>query len=346
MSYKLSVFLTIIGLLCLPACTESVDKKEITEAPVYVTNAQYVLNSLKDNNSSAVAFQVKPVRSTACEHMYIEFGKKNAQGEWSPTNILYPGKDSRESFGKDILNDQIHFAEVGAAGEYGVIAFGCKPYGRDLKTHRGLMAEFKVEHGKLNYVGEVTLLPAGTDFATVYVVNRSKFAREQIKVQLPELEQYFHENIMEMYLPKLSKEQQAALDEFEARKKALQPLFDMRNQTANEYNIAAKEWNDWMTKYGGVNNPNKTAQAERESLKIFKRMEALEDRLELHDKFIDEGRSLKYAKQYVFLLDDIKAKKALYNAAKDKGQTGSEDELFSILIEAEGAFNHFKEINP
>lgn len=335
MPIRFSYLLCLVLFLFSSACSQSGDNQEISKPPAYVTNAEYVLQSLNSKEITAIAFQVKPVRSTACEHMYIEFGKKNAQGEWLTTNILYPGKNSREAFGAEKLNNQIHFAEVDGAGEYGVIAFGCKPYGRELKTHKGLMAEFKVDHGKLNYIGEVTLLPAGTNFATVYVVNRSKFAREKIEAQMPELKPYFHENIMEGYIPQLSKEQQAALDAFEARKKALRPLFDMRNQVADEYNVAAREWNDWMAKYGGPDNPNKTAQAERESLEIFKRMEALEDRIELHDKFIDEGRNVAYVKRYIFLLNDYETKKAV---------SGS-----SAMLEAADAHDallKFKKNNP
>lgn len=328
--------------LFVSACSQSGDKEQVSKTPEYVTNAEHVLKTLSANRNSAIAFQVKPERSTACEHMYIEFGKKDDQGEWSPTNILYPGKDSREAFGKDKLNDQIHFAEVGGADEYGVIAFGCKPYGRELKTYRGLMAEFRVDHGKLNYIGEVTLLPAGTDFATVYVVNRSKFAREQVEVQLPELEPYFHENIMEGYIPQLSKEQQAALDEFDARKKAIQPLFDMRNNVANEYNLVAAEWNDYLVKYGGHNNKNKTAESERQSMDIFRRMEALEDRLELHDKFIDEGRSLKYAKRYIYLLDDYEKKKV----ARDNNTDSDNFDYMGAVGDAHDALLTFKRNNP
>lgn len=310
MSYKLSVFFTIIVLFCLPACSESVEKKEIAKAPVYVTNAQHVLNSLKDNKSSAVAFQVKPVRSTACEHMYIELGKKNAQGEWSLTNVMFPGKDVRDNFGQDELANQTHFAEVDGEGDYGVIGLGCKPYGREVKIYKGLFATFKVMENRLNYIGEIALIPTGSDFATVYIVNGTDFTKDQIRVQMPELEPFLHESIMEKYVPKLSKEQQAALDGFEARKKAMRPVFEMRKQVVVEYNLAAKEWNDWLDKYGGRDNENKTTDAERKSLKIFKRMEALEDRIDLYDTFIEEGRSLKYVKRYIFLLNDYEKKKA------------------------------------
>ncbi len=343
MPSKFASSLTLCLVSFFSACSEPSPKAEISKPPAYVTNAEHVLTSLNSNKASAVAFQVKPVRSTACEHMYIEFGKKDAQGGWSLTNVMYPGKDVRDNFGQDELNDQIHFAEIDGPGEFGIIAFGCKPYGQDLKTYKGLMAEFKVDHGKLNYVGEVTLLPAGADFSTVYVVNRSKFARDQIAVQLPELEPYFHENIMEMYLPKLSKEQQAALDDFEVRKKALQPIFDMRNRVKDDYNLSVRQWNDYLNKYGGPNNKNKTAESDRKSLEIFKRKEALEVRLKLHDKFIDEGRSLKYVRKYISLLNDYEKKKAKSQAGPDN-ENGT-NPMFEAA-DAHDALLTFKRNNP
>jgi hypothetical protein len=332
-------FFLPIPLLFTLACSQQVEPPPEVEA--YVTNAEYVLGAINTNKTSAVAFQVKPIRTTACEHMYIEFGQKNAEGQWEATNVAFPGKDRRNNFGQDKLSDQIHFVEVDGEGEFGIIAFGCKPYGGDLKTYSGLMAEFNVDYGRLNYIGEVALLPAGDDFATVYVVNRSKFAKEQIKLQVPELGLFFQENITERYVPQLSKEQKATLAAMDARKKAMQPLFDLRNQAADQANLAIREWNDHLTKYGGRDNENETAESKRKSVEIFKRKEALEERVKLHDKFIDENRSLKYVKRYLFLLNDYEAKKA---ARINK--TNDDYDGMNAAADAHDALLKFKRNNP
>ncbi|WP_026941921.1 hypothetical protein [Hellea balneolensis] len=335
----LKLFL-LISLLLIAACSEKVEAPP--EVTAYITNAEYVLDAIKTNKTSAVAFQVKPIRSTACEHMYIEFGQKNAEGQWGTTNVAFPGKDRRNNFGQDKLSDQIHFVEVDGEGEFGIVALGCKPYGKDMKTYRGLMAEFKVDYGRLNYIGEIALLPAGTDFATVYLVNRSEFAKEQIRVELVELEPFFQENISETYVPQLSKEQQAALDAMDAREKAMKPLFDLRNQAADQANLAIREWNNHLTKYGGRDNKNETAESKRRSVEIFKRKEALEERVKLHDKFIDEGRSLDYVRRYIALLNDYEAKKF----ARDNKTNGDDFEGMRAAADAHDALLKFKRSNP
>jgi len=64
-------------LICgIAACSENGQK---TKKNNYVTNAEFVLERIEEADASAVAFQVKPVSQTACEHMYIEFGKQNAE---------------------------------------------------------------------------------------------------------------------------------------------------------------------------------------------------------------------------------------------------------------------------
>lgn len=347
MSYKLSFFFTIIVLFCLPACSESVEKKEIAKAPVYVTNAQHVLNSLKNNKSSAVAFQVKPVRSTACEHMYIELGKKNAQGEWSLTNVMFPGKDVRDNFGQDELANQTHFAEVDGEGDYGVIGLGCKPYGREVKIYKGLFATFKVMENRLNYIGEIALIPTGSDFATVYIVNGTDFTEKQIRLQMPELEPFFNETIMEKYVPQISKEQQAALDAIDAEMKAVQPLLDMRNQVVSELNVVIKEWNNFIDIHGERSRADAAPEVKREFSRIFRKKRVLEAQLELHDKFIKQRRSAKYVKKYMSLHTDYEAKKEAYYVAKrDKSISESErSDKEEELNNARDVFLEFKDKN-
>lgn len=200
-------------LICgIAACSENGQK---TKKNNYVTNAEFVLERIEEADASAVAFQVKPVRQTACEHMYIEFGKQNAEGQWSRTNYLNPGKDKRNNFGQVSLANQIHFAELDGGGEYGVLAIGCKPYNDELMIVPGLRTTFEVKPGKLNYIGEIALLPVGgrnSNFFKVEIADRTNFALEQIQSQLPELETHFQSNLMEEYVKELSPEVQAEIE--------------------------------------------------------------------------------------------------------------------------------------
>ena len=343
MAFEVRKILFVYFLGILVACSDSTQVKDVEQPkPAFVTNAEYALESIELKKASIIAFHVKPKTSAACKHMYIEFGQKNADGNWDTTNIMYPGKDPRNNFGQQNIQNQIHFAEVDGVGEYGIVALGCKPYGEELKIYRELLAKFEVESGRLNYIGEAVLLPVRTDFATVHVVNRAEFAKEQIREQLPKLEQAFQEQIMERYIPELSKEQQEIINAIEARNKAMQPLLDMRNEVAREYNLVVDERNKWMELYGGRSNENKTAEAERQFDQIFHKKEALEAKLELHDTFIDERRSLKYVKRYMFLLNDIEKKKAKYNAASGNART---DFMVEMLV-AQSELKDFRDNNP
>jgi len=212
------------ALLALPlaviGCSEVAPEPKVE---AYVTNAEYVLERLEVAKTSGVAFQVKPIRNTACKYMYLEIGKKSAEGSWETTNTDYPGKDNRNNFGETVLEDQIHFMEVDGFGEFGVLALGCAPYGEELQVIRAFLASFKVEYGKLNYIGEIALVPAGQGggkFAHIKVEDRSEFGLNQIQSKLPALGAYFQSNVMEKFVPELSPETQAAFDEFAKRQKA------------------------------------------------------------------------------------------------------------------------------
>ncbi|MDB2437191.1 hypothetical protein N9W89_00625 [Hellea sp.] len=350
MRFKYFKPLLLIPVLIAVGCSQQV------EAPPgpkpYVTNAAYVLDAMKNNKTSAVAFQVKPIRTTACESMYIEFGQQNSEGQWDVTNAVFPGKNSLDNFGQDKLMDQIHFVEVDGQGEFGVLAFGCKPYGQELKTYRGLQATFTVDYGRLNYIGELALIPEGREFSTVEVANRTEFAKKQIQAQLPDLEPFFQENIMEKYVPKLSKELQAALDAMDAQTKALQPLLNLRNAVARDLNSVNTELHNWKVTYGYV-DANTPRDVEKKFKLIIRKKGALKAKLALHDTFIDEGRNLRYVKRYMFLLDDYEKKQEKYRAElgdkfpsfKDK-PSAKAIELMWDMTEAQDALRTFKENNP
>ena len=250
----------------LAACSNTEDA--IVEAP-YVTNAEYVLDRIDLDAKSGVAFQVKPIRTTACKHMYIEIGQQDANGQWRRTNAMYPGKDNRNDFGQKDLKDQIHFAEVDNVGEYGVIALGCEPYNGQMSAVRSLLATFEVEPGKLNYIGEIALIPTGSrGFSTVEVADRTDFALEQIQLQLPALESYFHASPMEKYVVEISPEQQAALDRIaETRKKIHKEvadrnrIIDARNRLFDELTKAQEVLATWDAKNGYPQQPQSKKQA-------------------------------------------------------------------------------------
>lgn len=183
-------------LLCIGLATACTDSSPETKTDTFVTNAEYALRALDNESATVVAFQVKPIRQTACEYMHIELGGLNTAGQWVVTRALTPGKDERNNFGQYNLENQIHFSDVDGVGQFGVLGLGCKPSNEDIKITRGLMATFEVEQGKLNYIGELALTPVGTGFVKYDVTDRSDYALKQIQEQLPALEIYFKSNIM------------------------------------------------------------------------------------------------------------------------------------------------------
>jgi len=342
----------LTSLLGIAACSQQVETAPEPVVKPYVTNAEYVLEAIAKNKTSAVAFQVKPIRSSACEYMYLELGQKNAEEQWEVTNAVFPGKNALDNFGQDKLEDQIHFAEVDGVGEFGVIALGCKPYGRDMRAFRGLFGTFQVDYGRVNYIGEITLIPQGKDYSTVEMSDRSIFAKAQIETQLPELGEFFQENFAEKYVPKLSKQQQAALDGMAARAKELQPILDIRNKVANELTAANRDWSNWRAEYGYTSDEI-PKEVKFEYKKIVSRRAALQSKLELYDKFIDEGRSLSYVKRYSRLLNDYEQKRDKYHAEigdkfpsfKDKPSEKA-IELMWEMTQAQDDLRTFKENNP
>lgn len=238
---KTHILMSLILMSGMAACSDTPQKT--IEKP-YVTNAEYVLERIESAKTSAVAFQVKPVRKTACKYMYVEIGKQNADGKWARTNILYPGKDTRNNFGQNDLKDQVHFAEVDGVGKFGVLALGCEPYGGQLQAIRGLLATFDVEYGKLNYIGELALVPlkgSAERFSNIEVADRQTFAQEQIQLQLPALEPYFHANVSEKFVVKLSPERQAELDRMTAELKKIDKRFENTKRVIEARNALARE---------------------------------------------------------------------------------------------------------
>jgi len=206
---KLALLLLAIGAT---ACSESEPK---SNAEAYVTNAEKVLQRLNSEYATAIAFQVKPPNAASCKHMYIEFGSMGADGKWASTIALNPGKDKRDNFGQYQLSNEIHFSEIDAEGDFGVLALGCKPHNKPPIMIKSLIATFDVMPGKLNYIGELALVPAGkqpTSFYSVKVADRSDFALDQIRAQLPELESYLAFNVMEKFEIEMSQELRDKLD--------------------------------------------------------------------------------------------------------------------------------------
>lgn len=201
------------SIYLLGACSPS--QPQSAQTPAYVTNAEHILKVLTVDKSTAVSFFMRPVRSTACEYMFVEIGRKAENGQYETTNVLYPGRDRRDNFGQDQLENQLQFLEVDKPGEYGITAWGCKPYNLDMEGTVGLIATFDVAYGKLNYIGELGYSEGAQNIMIFEVGDRTEFALSQIRAQLPELEPYFQTSLMEKYVLKLTEEQKAELEKIQ-----------------------------------------------------------------------------------------------------------------------------------
>jgi len=345
--------LLFISLLGIAACSQQVETIPEPVVKPYVTNAEYILDAIATNKTSGVAFQVKPIRSSACEHMYLEFGQKNAEGQWSVTNAVFPGKNVLDNFGQDKLEDQIHFSEVNGVGEFGVIALGCKPYGREMRTYKGLFATFEVDYGRLNYIGEISLIPRGNNFSAVEVADRTEFATEQIQARLPALNQYFQENIMEKYEVKISPERQAKLDELDKKIAKLKTISEAQKKVVDEHNSYLAHLESWEQTQGYPEKElSKTLERKRKN-KVGQ-LSYLSKKVDLYNKFIKEDRSLTYIERYIVLYDNVEKHRKILRAkysidwsfSKDKPKEPERKRLEDNYYAARDALTAFEKKNP
>ncbi|MEP3890478.1 MAG: hypothetical protein ABJN69_08410 [Hellea sp.] len=308
---KFHLFFIIPLFGFLSGCSDMGSQKN-SPKPKHVTNAEHVLKGLEVSKTSAVVFQVKPIRTTACEYMYIEFGQQDSEGEWIyRTHSISPGRDARESFGQQNLKDQLHFAEFETSGEFGVLALGCKPYGKDLMTTRKLLATFDVDDGKLNYIGEIALIPKSYRFFDVEVDQRTDFALEQIKAQMPELEAYFHRNIMTKFSVKLSPEQKDRKEQIYARARQFEQLLKVRDSIVREHDKVRGEMKAWEALHGYVKVDAPDA-VKIERNKILLKASYLKNKVALYDRSVAESRSSAYVDEYVKLYDKLEAQRRIY----------------------------------
>jgi len=165
----------------------------IEDAPPapHITNAQLVQDVLERKKGSVIMFQANPDGSTRCKYMFVEISKQLEENAWTKLKSSTPGKDRRESMGENDIQNQLHFFSVKDPGNYAITALGCEEYALGMIKLRGMIANFTVKDGQLNYIGEITLqqLPGGV--LTTKVSDRSDFAQEKLKTNAPKLLPYF-----------------------------------------------------------------------------------------------------------------------------------------------------------
>lgn len=353
------LFLIIFAISFVLGCSD-LKTESAAPKPVHVTNAEQALRGLVTDGTSAVVFHVKPIRSTACEYMYIEFGQQSSDGEWDyRTHSISPGQDDRETFGQQDLKDQLHFAEVLKPGEYGVLALGCKPYGADRmkRIKRGFSGTFNIEKGKLNYIGELSLIPRGYASFDVDVENRSGFASGQIGLRMPGLSTFFHESIVEKTSTQLSPKQKARKDEIHANLNRFQTLVETRNKVVKEHDKARAEYKSWKAKhsYVRVNAPD---EVKIEHNNILMKADYLAKKVALYERFIIEKRSDAYISEYIRLYDNLEnhyrafykkfpLKYPDFSPAKVGGELKSKQvRIIDNVAEARLKLEEFEESNP
>lgn len=341
------------------ACSE---QGPASKADTYVTNAEYVLERIEQDSAATIAFQVNPVRKTACEYMYLEIGKKSENGQWATSNRLHPGKDARNKFGQNDLKDQVHFAEVNGEGEYGVLALGCKPYGRELNAIRGLIATFDVEPGKLNYIGEVALAPVvmnRREFSKVEIADRTEFALEQIQTQLPALATHFHPNMMKKFEVEISPEQRAKMDNAakeleEIRKKSqlrmenANRIIEARNRLVPELKTAIEALDAW-DEANGYPKKQMTDRQYDERRKFVRAAGSLTLKIEKYDDWIERDISFPLTQQYMKLERSADRASRLYTSTyPDVTNLSREDmkhpefqKLLNATVDADAALSEF-----
>lgn len=207
----------LLSVFFFGACSPPQSSQVPQATKPYVTNAEHVLKVLTFDKSTAVSFFIKPVRTTACEYMFVEIGRQGEDGRFETTNVLFPGRSKRENFGQDQLRNQLQFFEVSKPGTYGITGWGCKPYNLDMQGTRGLIATFTVDYGKLNYIGELAYTEETQDSVIFEVGDRADFALEQIRALQPQLEPFFHPMPMKKYVLEFSEEEEAAFEKLQTQ---------------------------------------------------------------------------------------------------------------------------------
>ena len=193
-----------IGLalsLALVSCdSQDTETAAIVTEP-YVTNAEYVLGEIQNNGGTGIVVQLNPQLSNLCTHMMVEISALGANGEWAASNILYPGKDKRDSMGEVLIENQPHFAALSKPGKHAVTGLGCQTHGQGMQGIRGLLAFFDAEPGKLKYVGEITYKYVSGGHANAQIADRKVDVAAKISERYPDLLEHFHVSLATLPAP-------------------------------------------------------------------------------------------------------------------------------------------------
>jgi len=325
----------LLSLLFIFGITACSDTGATNKTEAHVTNAESVLNSLETENATAIAFHVKPNNAATCKTMYIEFGKKDAEGKWPSILSSNPGKDKNENFGQFQLSNQIHFLEIEAGGEFGVTALGCKPHNKRPIMIEGLFATFEVTPEKLNYIGEIALIPSGESqgqsLFRVNVTDRGDFALNQIRTQLPRLETYFQFNTMEKYVEELPPELLANLKELDEvvrnTTEKTHKIKAARNQLIDEVAMAHLEFEIWKDENG--HDRRRLTEAQRVTYEqLDNDLMWARSKIYLFDLWVRHGKSYTEIQNFMTLVTDENHARKIYD-------TKFPSKSFSELSESE-----------
>lgn len=240
--------------------------------PATQTNADYVLEELKNNNTAGIVLHLKPRVKMSCKYMYAEISHKTGDDEpWQSVAAIWPGKKARETYGERFIENQLQFLSLKTQGEHAVTAFGCAASASDNpRVIRGMFGKFTPEPGALLYIGELGPWDGRTRFMALDIVDRSDMVQEKVSSINPGLTPYFKTGLMKTLEETFTPEQKARLDGFQSRAKKLQTKLTLRDDVVREHNKVVNSLNTLDAVSGGLSDEvlSPEGQAERDSLRL------------------------------------------------------------------------------
>lgn len=152
-----------IGGAILTACFLSacgaepkVSQPTVPEVANVLSPAEATLKGIIDDKATGIVFTISPHRRTSCKSMDVEVSRKDASdGYWVPIETISASYDYMNPSKAVRIENQIHYGIIQNSGDFGITSVTCHPFEGEPIEWRQLVATFKPEYGKLNYLGNI-----------------------------------------------------------------------------------------------------------------------------------------------------------------------------------------------
>lgn len=194
------VAVALMGTLLIGACAES-EPERVAPAPVIAapsTPAGLALQSLTDDNASALVMTLTPESKYGCRTLTAQLSRKDkADGYWEPYKSMNAVYDIANPGSRTPISEQILYASLDKPGLYGITSVTCEPVKGETLIWRVPLGGTEITYGKLNYIGNFVQHKISRAVFVYDVEDASESLKPRIEAKEPGLIPYFETRLIE-----------------------------------------------------------------------------------------------------------------------------------------------------